>query len=96
MGKLYRLIRLIRLAKVLKLLKTRTTVMAHFIARMKINQGVERLIFITIFFLFFFHIMACLFIVLTEFDPEPDSWLNSNYGYLDNLDLYTVSSYFVV
>lgn len=70
--------------------------MAHFTDRMKINASLERLIFMSVFFLFFFHIMACLFIVLTEFDPDPESWLNSNYGYLDNLDLYTVSSYFVV
>lgn len=67
-GKLYKLIRLVRLAKVLKLLKSRKTVMAQFTSKMKINSGVERIFFSLVFFLFFFHIMACMFIMLAEFD----------------------------
>jgi hypothetical protein len=84
-GKLYKLIRMIRLAKVLKLLKSKNTVMTQFTQKMRINAGKERLIFFTVFFLFFFHISTCMFIYLGELDNDMSSWMwDSNYYLMDD------------
>ena len=60
---------MIRLAKVLKLLKSKKQV-SQFTQKMRINQGKERLIFFTVFFVFFYHITSCLFIFLGTMDYD--------------------------
>ena len=74
-GKLYKLIRLSRLAKLFKLLKGQNAVFSQFSNSMQLSSGVERIVFIAIFSIFFFHISSCLFVFLAEFDEDPlDSW----------------------
>ena len=95
-GKLYKLIRMIRLAKVLKLLKSKKQV-SQFTQKLRINQGKERLIFFTVFFVFFFHISSCLFIFIGTLDYDTSSWMWDPYYYLmDENQLYIMSLYFIV
>ena len=65
---------------------------------MKISQGKERLFFIVVFITFIFHIAACMFVFITEFDEWEGNWMyRTDYGYtLENYELYTFSIYFVV
>ena len=96
-GKLYKLMRMIRLTKVLKLLKSHHTVVAQFSAKMKINAGMERLMFFVVFFSFFFHISTCMFVFLCSLDYDTNSWLYDSYYYMmDKDELYIMSFYFIV
>ena len=96
-GKLYKLIRMIRLAKVLKLLKSKNTVVTQFTQKMKISQGMERLMFFMVFFVFFFHISTCMWIFIASVDLDTSSWLaDPYYIYMDDEDLYLMSGYFIV
>lgn len=63
-----------------------------------LSSGVERLVFIGIFGIFFLHISSCLFVFLSEFDSDTENiWRYSepyiNYG---TFDLYITSIYYVV
>lgn len=97
-GKLYKLIRLSRLAKLFKLLKGQNQVFSQLSSSMMLSSGVERLVFIGIFAIFFLHISSCLFVFLSEFDEETDSiWrYGEPYLYYDKFDLYITSVYYVV
>lgn len=73
-----------RLAKLFKLLKTKNTIVTQFSTRLKIDQGQERLVFLGLFLIFFFHITTCFFVIIAqlvegdEVSPDPDnpkSWL---------------------
>lgn len=95
-GKLYKLIRMLRLAKVLKLLKTKQQ-LADFTQHFPIKQGQERLVFFGVFFIFFFHISACMFIFFGTLDADMSSWMWDPYYYMMDQDqLYIMSLYFVV
>ena len=72
-GKLYKLIRLSRLAKLFKLLKGNNAVFSQFSNSMQLSSGVERLVFIGIFAIFFLHISSCMFVFLSEFDEDTDN-----------------------
>ena len=65
---------------------------------MQLSSGVERIVFIAIFSIFFFHISSCLFVFLAEFDADPlDSWRYGDpYIHYDKFDLYITSVYYVV
>ena len=76
-GKLYKLIRMTRLAKVLKIIRSRNTVVSHFAEKMKINSGKERMLFFMVFFMFFLHIFACMWIFLGDMDTDSAGWLKS-------------------
>lgn len=65
-GKMYKVIRLFRLVKILKLVKSNKRLVHHFSEKMKISNGVERLIFFSFFFIIFMHVAACLFVMLAE------------------------------
>lgn len=96
-GKLYKLIRMIRLAKVLKLLKSKNTVVSQFTQKMRINSGMERLLFFLVFFIFFFHIFTCMFIFFGKLDSDTNSWMwDPYYAYMDEVELYIMSIYFIV
>ena len=95
-GKLYKLIRMTRLAKVFKLLKSKKNVISQFTFMMKINSGLERLIFFSIFFFFFFHISACMFVVCAQIEGHRNSWLNPEVQQLPATEQYIMSCYFVV
>ena len=95
-GKLYKLIRMTRLVKVAKVLKSRNSIMSQFTGTLKISSGVERMMFFGVVLIFFFHISACMFIVVGQFDSDRNSWLNTEYGQMSEGDLYVFASYFVV
>lgn len=63
-GKLYKLIRMTRLAKLLKLLKSNKTVISRITEKLQLSAGFERLLFFTVFFFFFVHVSACLYVLL--------------------------------
>ena len=85
-----------RLVKVAKVLKSRDTILSQFTGALKISSGVERMMFFLVVLIFFFHISACMFIVVGQFDNDPDSWLLSEYGMFETWKLYIFSCYFVV
>ena len=95
-GKLYKLIRLTRMVKVAKVLKSRDNIMSQFSGALKISQGVERMMFFGIVFVFFFHISACMLVVVAYFDTDRNSWLLSEYGTMGEMDMYVFAIYFVV
>ena len=96
-GKVYKLIRIIRLTKVLKLFRGQNNVMAQFTNKMKMNAGMERLMFFTGFFIFFFHISSCMFIFIAKIDGDTSSWMwDPTYAYMTNMDMYVMSLYFIV
>ena len=97
-GKLYKLIRLSRLAKLFKLLKSQNAVFSQFSSSMQLSSGVERIVFIAIFALFFFHISCCLFVFFCFMEGDPGSaWrYQEPYVYYGTFDLYITALYFVV
>ena len=92
------MIRLSRLAKLFKLLKGNNAVFSQFSNSMQLSSGVERIVFIAIFGVFFFHISSCMFVFLAEFDSDiGNSWRYSDpYEFYEAFDLYITSIYFVV
>ena len=96
-GKLYKLIRLSRLAKLFKLLKGSNAVFSQLSSSMMLSSGVERLVFIAIFGIFFLHISSCLFVFLSEFDLDVENtWRYSEpYDSYGTFDLYITSIYYV-
>ena len=64
----------------------------------------ERLLFLGFFMIFFFHITACLFVLLADLAVYIDddetlkhSWIYDNdYQNLEPIDKYIVSTYFVI
>jgi hypothetical protein len=70
MGKLYKLVRLMRLFKIMKLVKNKDKLNHHLQKQLRISGGTERLLFVTICFVFFTHIFACLWLLLGQLDPD--------------------------
>lgn len=71
--------------------------MSQFTQHLRINQGKERLLFFSIFFVFFFHITACMFIFIGTLDGDMSSWMWDPYYYMmDAGQLYIMSLYFIV
>ena len=97
-GKLYKLIRLSRLVKLFKLFKGNNAVFSRLSSSMQLSSGMQRITFIAIFAVFFFHISGCMFVFLCEFDEETgDSWrYKEPFQYYEAFDLYVVSLYFTV
>jgi hypothetical protein len=63
-SKIYKIIRLTRLAKVFKLLKNNKSLISKLTERLRISNGIERLLIFFYFFAIFVHVAACMFIVL--------------------------------
>lgn len=72
-GKLYKLIRMTRLAKLLKMFQKKA-VLNQLTEFMKISNGVERLLMFGLFFLFFQHISACIYVLIAQVEYVPESW----------------------
>jgi hypothetical protein len=95
-SKIYKIIRLTRLAKVFKLLKNNKSIISKLTEKLRISNGIERLITFFCFFLIFVHVAACMFIVLAELqEGDYVSWVNNNEP-IDGLDLYIMSIYFTL
>ena len=54
------------------------------------------MMFFLVVLIFFFHISACMFVVVGEFDTDRNSWLNSEYAIYETWKLYVFVLYFVV
>jgi len=60
----YKIVRLTRLVKFIKLLKKNGGLLQQVSEKLRINNGMERLIIFISLFAVFVHVMACMFIVL--------------------------------
>lgn len=95
-SKIYKIIRLTRLAKVFKLLKNNKSIISKLTEKLRISNGIERLIIFFCFFVLFVHVAACMFIVLAELESEDYvSWIMRNEG-VEGFDLYIMSIYFTL
>lgn len=63
---MYKIVRLTRLVKFMKLLKKNGGLLQQVSEKLRINNGMERLIIFITLFAVFIHVMACMFIVLAE------------------------------
>ena len=54
------------------------------------------MMFFGVVLVFFFHISACMLVVVAYFDNDRNSWLLSEYGTMSELDMYVFAIYFVV
>ena len=53
--------------------------------------------FFTVFFIFFFHISACMFIFISTLDADMSAWMwDVQYNSMDQFELYITSIYFIV
>lgn len=100
-GKMYKIVRLFRLVKILKLVKSNRRLVHHFSEKMKISNGLERLIFFSGFFIVFIHVFACLFVMLAELEKDfaSEIWLDSctNFGVEHwEFESYLCSCYYVM
>ena len=100
-GKIYKIIRLFRLLRILKLVKSNKKLVHHFSEKMKISNGLERLVFFSFFFLIFLHVFACLCVMVTILTGEFSEvkWIDSCAGFgerFENLEQYICSMYFVL
>ena len=99
-GKIYKIIRLFRLLRILKLVKSNRKLVHHFSEKMKISNGLERLVFFSFFFLIFLHVFACLCVMVTVITGEfsSEKWIDSCAGFgerFSNVEQYICSMYFV-
>ena len=63
-GKIYKLIRLIRIIKILKVMKSKPKFDTNLTSKVKIDGGNERLMFVSLVFVYACHIFACCWILL--------------------------------
>ncbi len=86
------------MVRLLKFGKIRTKLFKNFSEFMEISAGLERLIFLMIFFMVLVHVIACLWIFIARFDETSKvNWIHSK-GIEDFTvyDLYITSFYFSV
>jgi len=75
LGKIYKVVKLMRLFKIMKLIKNKDKLNNHLQKQLSISSGTERLMFVTICFIFFTHLFACLWILLGQFDfDRQNTW----------------------
>lgn len=77
-GRLYKIIRMTRLAKLLKLIKSKNTIVTQFSTKLRIDHGMERLVFLGFFLVFFFHMSACFFVLLAQ-TVEGSTFMNPDF-----------------
>jgi hypothetical protein len=96
MGKIYKLVKLMRLFKIMKLVKNKDKLNSHLQKQLRISSGTERLLFVTICFVFFTHIFACLWLLLGQLDSDrQNTWYTPEVDDKTALEKYLVSVYFV-
>jgi hypothetical protein len=73
--KVFKVLRVLRLLKLIRLIKYQRS-MTRIMQGMKINQGVKRMMTVTISMLFMVHFMSCLFFLLAKLDDfQPTCWV---------------------
>lgn len=97
-GKIYKLIRLIRIIKILKVIKQKTKIDANLTSKVKIEGGSERLMFVSLIFIFACHLFACFWIILgqSEYLSNNGSWFNQEIRDSSDFSKYIIALYFTV
>ena len=101
-ARLYSLVRFIRLTKLMRLLKKKKKTQRNLEQKLKLNEGLERLIFFGVFIMISIHIFTCLWIFIANFNKER-SWLSLKHEAITdqgeeikgNVQTYFLSFYFV-
>ena len=85
-SKMYKVIRLLRLFKILKLIKSNKRLVHHFSEKMRISNGMERLLFFSFFYLIFIYLSACMFVFLADLEEEISTvrWIDKCMGFGDS------------
>jgi hypothetical protein len=77
-SKISKIIRMTKMVRLLKIGKVRTKLFKNFSQMTEINAGLERLIFLMIFFVVMVHVIACLWIFIATFDETSKvNWIYS-------------------
>lgn len=73
--RMYKLIKILRLFKLVRLMKYSRSI-KKILQAFKMNQGIKRMITVTITMLFLVHLMGCLFFMVAKFeDFHPETWV---------------------
>lgn len=96
-GRLYKLIKLTKLLRVFKIVKDRNRFLKQVKNIIKLGNGFERLMFITLVFLMITHITACLWIFFASFEENYEgTWMEGDYAEMPGGEQYLVSFYWTV
>jgi CRP-like cAMP-binding protein/MFS family permease len=101
-ARLYSLVRFIRLTKLMRLLKKKKKTQRNLEQKLKLNEGLERLVFFGFFIAISIHIFTCLWIFIANFNKDR-SWLTLKQEQIidqgekveGNVQTYFLSLYFV-
>jgi hypothetical protein len=81
--RLYRLIKMAKLARMLKIIKHRKKIIRNMNNMMRVSYAVERLLWFFITFVITIHIIACMWVIIGNFNElSHDNWIMVN-GFLD-------------
>jgi len=97
--RLYRLIKMGKLIRMLKVIKTRNRVMRYMNNLMRVNIGIERLIWFLVTFLIMIHLLACMWIFMGRFNMmnTDENWImKGNFQDFAEFDLYACAVYWAV
>jgi len=73
MGKLYKLLKLSKIMRMLRIIKKKNSILNFLTENIRIGIGAERLITAMIAILFFCHIMACFWYMVSDWSNSPNS-----------------------
>ena len=87
-----------RLARAYKYMRQKNGLGNRMSESMKISSGTERLITIAVFFIFFTHISACMYVVIAAFegDYKKSTWIFPEFNDLEDTETYVLAVYFIV
>ena len=72
---MYKMIKILRLFKLVRLMKYSRSI-KKILQAFKLNQGIKRMITVTITMLFLVHLMGCLFFMVAKFeDLHDETWV---------------------
>ena len=73
--RMYKMIKILRLFKLVRLMKYSRSI-KKILQAFKMNQGIKRMITVTITMLFLVHLMGCIFFLVAKFDDlHSDTWV---------------------
>lgn len=73
--RMYKMIKILRLFKLVRLMKYSRSI-KKILQAFKMNQGIKRMITVTITMLFAVHLMGCIFFLVAKFDDlHSDTWV---------------------
>lgn len=83
---MYKLIKMTRMLRMLKIVKERSKLLTYLNEILRIGLGFERLVFFSLIFFAFTHILSCIWVISLQFTAEfnDDSTLNYKNTWLQN------------